>query len=73
MDKTFDFSQAKPVSEVSALKNLQQAYQNSQKATHQAFDDDVIAWVEQQSPTTQHHINEMIRHFMAINHSVANG
>lgn len=34
--------------------------------TQKPFDDDVIDWLSKQDQTTKHHINEVIRHFMAI-------
>ncbi len=65
MDKPFDFSQAKKASDVPALARLQQAYAKEQ-AKAQAIDDDVIAWIESQDSDTKRHINEILRHFMAM-------
>ncbi|MBS9780054.1 MAG: hypothetical protein KGV51_05440 [Moraxellaceae bacterium] len=61
--KDWDFSNAKPVSEVPALKRLQEA---RAKAHKQALDDDVLDWISKQDNNTRNRINEMIRQVMAI-------
>ncbi len=61
--KDWDFSNAKPVSEVPPLKRLQEA---RAKANMQALDDDVLAWISQQDNNTKSRINEMIRQVMGL-------
>lgn len=60
--ENFDFSKAK-ITEPRLIKKIRQL---QQQEAEQSFDDDVLSWVVKQDETTKRHLNEVIRHFMAI-------
>jgi uncharacterized protein (DUF4415 family) len=60
--KNFDFSQAKLV-KPEIIKKLQARHAEAQA---KVLDADVVTWLSTQDVATQQHINEVIRHFMAV-------
>lgn len=60
--KNFDPTNA-PLVKPYFVKKLQERHATAQA---QAFDADVVTWVSSQDAATKQHINEVIRHFMAI-------
>lgn len=52
------------------VPNVLKKYQANKSAlnTPSPIDDDVMNWLLQQDDETRNHINEVIRHFMAIKH-----
>ena len=60
--KNFDFSQAKLV-KPEIIKKLQARHAEAQA---KVFDADVVTWLSTQDSDTKKHINEVIRHFMAV-------
>jgi uncharacterized protein (DUF4415 family) len=60
--KNFDFSQAKLV-KPEIIKKLQKRHAEAQA---KVLDADVVTWLSTQDLATQQHINEVIRHFMAV-------
>lgn len=53
------------------MPNVIKTYQtNKSQSQNNAspIDDDVMDWLVKQDDATKHHINEVIRHFMAIKH-----
>jgi uncharacterized protein (DUF4415 family) len=60
--KNFDFSQAKLV-KPEIIKKLQARHAEAQA---KVLDADVVTWLSTQDPDTKKHINEVIRHFMAV-------
>ncbi|STZ70246.1 Uncharacterised protein [Moraxella caprae] len=63
MDKDFDFTTAKPVSQVPALQQLRKAYQESKQDDFMRFFDSDVQQAIQQYDTPQHRIrlNNVIR------------
>ncbi len=63
MDKDFDFTTAKPVSQVPALQELRKAYQESQKNDLSSlFDSDVQETLKMHNtPQDRMRVNQMIR------------
>lgn len=60
--KDFDFSQAELV-QPALMKKLQKRHAEAQA---KVLDADVVTWLSTQDAATQKHINEVIRHFMAV-------
>lgn len=63
--KDFDFSQAKLV-KPEIIKKLQERHVEAQA---KVLDADVVMWLSGQDQDTKQHINEMIRHIMALKHA----
>lgn len=63
--KDFDFSQAKLV-KPEIIKKLQERHAEAQA---KVLDADVVMWLSGQDQDTKQHINEMIRHIMALKHA----
>lgn len=63
MDKDFDFTTAKPVSQVPALQQLRKAHQESKQDDFMRFFDSDVRQAIQQYDTPQHRIrlNNVIR------------
>lgn len=63
MDKDFDFTTAKPVSQVPALQQLRKAYQESKQDDFMHFfDSDVQQVIKQHNtPKDRMRVNQMIR------------
>lgn len=63
MDKDFDFTTAKPVSQVPALQKLRKAYQESQQDDFvEFFDSDVQEVIKKHNtPKDRMRVNQMIR------------
>lgn len=53
------------------VPNVLKKYQANKSALNNQspIDDDVMNWLLQQDDDTRNHINEVIRHFMAIKHA----
>ncbi len=60
--KSFDPTNA-PLVKPSFVKKLQERHAIAQA---KAFDADVVTWLSSQDNETKQHINEMVRHIMAI-------
>lgn len=61
------FENAKPVSEIPALKARQMKKQQEQEAQQkQILDNDVQSWLVHQTPATIQQINNLIRSAMAL-------
>lgn len=45
--------------------------QANKRLAEQNFDDDVLSWVSTQDLETKRHINDVIRHIMAVKQTVA--
>ena len=60
--KNFDPTNAQLV-KPSFVKKLQERHAIAQA---QAFDADVVAWLSSQDNETKQHINDMVRHIMAL-------
>lgn len=60
--KTLDISDAEEIKHP-LIVELQKRHAIAQA---KAFDIDVVEWVNTQDQATKHHINEMIRHLMAV-------
>ena len=60
--KNFDPTNA-PLVKPNFVKKLQERHAAAQAM---AFDADVVTWVSSQDAATKQHINEVIRHFMAV-------
>lgn len=60
--KNFDFSQAKLVKP----KIIQKLQERHAEAQGKVLDADVVTWLSTQDLDTKKHINEVIRHFMAV-------
>lgn len=66
MDKEFNFSTAKKVSEIPALQQLRKAYAESQDDLSSFFDDDVKKVIRQHStPQDRVRLNAVIRALFA--------
>ncbi len=48
------------------VKKLQARKQLAEQLSEYGFDDDVIDWLVTQEDENKHHVNEMIRHAMAL-------
>ena len=60
--KNFDPTNA-PLVKPSLVKKLQERHAIAQA---KAFDPDVVTWLSSQDNETKQHINEMVRHIMAL-------
>jgi len=63
--QAFDFSQVKLV-KPAILKKLQERHADAQA---QVLDADVVTWLSHQDHATKQHINDVIRHIMALKHA----
>lgn len=63
--KNFDTTNLKAIKHP-LVKKLQERHAESQV---KAFDADVVMWLSGQDQDTKQHINEMIRHIMALKHA----
>lgn len=61
--KDKSFKGAKTVEEIPKLAAFQKAMHERQQ---DFLDDDVVAWLSQQTEDTKSHVNGMIRHLMAV-------
>ena len=62
----FDFDNAQSIKHPLIAKLQANAQLANQKANDKVLDDDTYAWLSHQSMETKRHINEMIRHVMAV-------
>lgn len=63
--KDWDFSNAKPANNHPLVQKLQERHAKAM-AQQIAFDDDILEWISTQDDETRNHINEVVRHFMAV-------
>jgi hypothetical protein len=63
--QAFDFSQATLV-KPAILKKLQERHADAQA---KVLDADVVTWLSHQDHATKQHVNDVIRHIMALKHA----